>query len=665
MNLPNLRLKTTLNEAKLQALARWAGNTLARAGLCSAFVLAPVCATAAEFGVENDGTLYHIDGGQTAAWHYLCIDGDCRPGVLANGRYQRQVSVNATQRYFIEFKVQDNDSGQCIASANHIAPGEGVDNSPCGNDNGGGSNGGGGNGGGGPQPPGGDSNPYGAGLISTSGDTITTELAERFRNRHESDADHDNYIAEYALGSAYQIVLIDRPNELEVQIHSDEPLSMVNFTYDHIINPGFADPPQFRGGGFMRKGSINGPADDSAGNMVNSLYFVVTERWAERRTNNEIFTLEFTPRRQLHGNFPQYYSDILRYRAGLGGVTFERDDVRYFSAGPTTNFAHGTVGMELSQAFLGIDVDNLHEFTLGRELFRASFLGDPLPGNGGRATGADSNAAEDACLACHFNLGKGAPPGVGSSEVQGFINSGGDLRIAPALVGLGLLEAVDQSTLDSFGGKAGLGRFGWKATEPSIRDQVVKAFANDMGVTSEEVSSTFVDRIVTYIQTLGVPIRRHPDAQAAQQPNVALRVADEQTITDADVLAGEAAFTQAGCHGCHIPEMQTGNSHPIRQFRNITIRPFTDMKLWDMGPELASDSGEGNATAREWRTAPLWGSRLQERITGHSRFLHDGRARSRDEAIRLHGGDAAAARDTYLNMPASQRESLILFLRTL
>ena len=518
----------------------------------------------------------------------------------------------------------------------------------------------------------GSSNNDAAGMIEVNGDTITTRLAERFRSRHESDTIHDQYVNEYADGSSYEIVLIDRPDALEVQIHSPQtPLSMVNFAWDHILTTGFADPPQYRGAQNMHKGSLSGPADDKITNLVNSLYFRLDnangQSWAQARNSDQIVTLEFTPRRVLNGNTPQYYSDILRYRPGKGGLRFERDDDRYFSAGPTTNFAHGSTSYEFSQAYMGIDQVTMNTFTHGREIFRASFLGTTLNGLGGTVSGADPDAAADSCIDCHFQLGKGAPPNRSTEERRGFINSGQDLRVAPQLIGLGLLDAVPDSTLQQFaaqnGGRMGDGRYGWKASAPEIEDQVVKALANDMGV--KDAPTEQILALGTYIRALGVPIRRHPDAQAAQQVNVALRAPDSKTITDSDVLAGESAFNSAGCNSCHIPEMQTGNDSPYPQFHNITIRPFTDMLLHDMGPELCAASGEGSAGPCEWRTAPLWGTRLQERVTGHATFLHDGRATTRDQAIRAHGGNAQAAKDAYVNMSSAERNNLILYLRTL
>ncbi|MCH2185812.1 hypothetical protein MK280_08065, partial [Myxococcota bacterium] len=197
----------------------------------------------------------------------------------------------------------------------------------------------------------------------------------------------------------------------------------------------------------------------------------------------------------------------------------------------------------------------------------------------------------------------------------------------------------------------------------TLRDQILKAFDEDMGVQTPD--PVFVGRMEDYIQGLGVPIRRHPAARAAQSPNVALRVRDAQTLTDPEILDGEEAFAEAGCDVCHVPALPTGDTHPVPQFRNLTIRPFTDLLLWDMGPDLCAESGEGNAGPCEWRTAPLWGLGLQETVSGHSTFLHDGRAQTMDEAIRLHGGDALNARLLYEGLPEARRAHLILFLGSL
>ena len=648
------------------------------------------------FGIDAAGQLFHVDEGWSASFQYLCVNGNCLPGESAGGFYRRNIAseVAIGQTVLIEFKVED-DGQQCLTgelaitrtaegssveslcgATNHANPGTPerepaappvVDPDPTDSIE--------------PDPddsaepppgPPGGRQTSGAGLIAFDGETVVTRFAERFRDRHESDLNHDVYIGEYAEGSAYEVTLIDHPDRLEVQLASPQtPLSMVNFTHDHIVTPGFADPPQYRGGGFMGKGAPDGPANDDPNFLVDRLFFEVRftngRPWSEVRADQEIVTLEFTPRRPLNGGSAQYYSDIFRYRAGQGGLTFERDDAKYFSAGPTTNFSHGSPGFEFSQPFLGIDQPRLHRFTLGRELFRASFLGDLLPGNGGQAIGADPSRPVSACVNCHFQLGKAAPPGRATFEQEGFHGQGRDLRVAPSLIGLGLLEAVDPDFLAALaqqrGGQLPAGRFGWKASVPTLRDQILKAFDEDMGVQTPD--PVFVGRMEDYIQGLGVPIRRHPAARAAQSPNVALRVRDAQTLTDPEILDGEEAFAEAGCDVCHVPALPTGDTHPVPQFRNLTIRPFTDLLLWDMGPDLCAESGEGDAGPCEWRTAPLWGLGLQETVSGHSTFLHDGRARTVDEAIRLHGGDALNARVLYEGLSEARRAHLILFLGSL
>ncbi|MGL5008803.1 MAG: di-heme oxidoredictase family protein, partial [Paracoccaceae bacterium] len=95
------------------------------------------------------------------------------------------------------------------------------------------------------------------------------------------------------------------------------------------------------------------------------------------------------------------------------------------------------------------------------------------------------------------------------------------------------------------------------------------------------------------------------------------------------------------------------------------IWPYTDLLLHDMGEGLADNRPEGRATGREWRTPPLWGIGLTAQVSGQTEFLHDGRARSLLEAILWHGGEAQAARDAVVAMPAADREALVAFLESL
>ena len=264
-----------------------------------------------------------------------------------------------------------------------------------------------------------------------------------------------------------------------------------------------------------------------------------------------------------------------------------------------------------------------------------------------------------------------------------------DLRVAPHMTGLGLLEAIpaedilsgadpDDSDGDGVSGRASvawsrlraqpmLGRFGHKAGAATLEDMTASALFHDLGLSSpsypapegdctraacarlphgedaglrdeREVSSEAVRALAAYAGALAGPLRRDFGAP--------------------EVLRGKAAFAEAGCTACHRPKFVTARlpDRPDRSFQ--LIWPYSDLLLHDMGPELAS-APEGVAEAAEWRTAPLWG------IGGQSSFLHDGRARSLHEAILWHGGETAPSRDRFVEMPPETRANLIRFLESL
>lgn len=269
-------------------------------------------------------------------------------------------------------------------------------------------------------------------------------------------------------------------------------------------------------------------------------------------------------------------------------------------------------------------------------------------------------------------------------------------RIAPQMIGLGLIEAIaaedilaaadhDDADGDGISGRAHrvasiwlasddeLGRFGWKATAATLYDQSAIAFFNDMGLSTSlllpgqgdctkaqvacveahhggalpgdpEIVDELLELVTFYSSSLGVPARRHHQ--------------------DADVLAGKALFYQAKCTSCHTPKFATSADAP-EFLRNQLIWPHSDFLLHDMGPDLADPSPTGDALAAEWRTPPLWGLGYTQDVSGHSFFLHDGRARSIEEAILWHGGEGAAARDAFMAMRADERAQLIAFLGSL
>ena len=160
-----------------------------------------------------------------------------------------------------------------------------------------------------------------------------------------------------------------------------------------------------------------------------------------------------------------------------------------------------------------------------------------------------------------------------------------------------------------------------------------------------EVSNKTVNDVVFYLKTLKAPIQRTPN--------------------DPDVLAGQQLFTQINCSDCHKPTLQTGFS-PIEVLSNKTIHPYTDLLLHDMGPGLDDGYTEGTAKTSEWRTPPLWGLGLSKNSQGGQYFLlHDGRARSINEAIQLHGGEATVSRNSYNSLTENDKQKLIKFLESL
>ncbi|MEH7828040.1 di-heme oxidoredictase family protein [Gemmobacter denitrificans] len=271
-------------------------------------------------------------------------------------------------------------------------------------------------------------------------------------------------------------------------------------------------------------------------------------------------------------------------------------------------------------------------------------------------------------------------------------------RVAPQMIGLGLLEAIpaadilahadpDDGDGDGISGRPNivpsiefgvpmLGRFGHKAGNPTVKEQSAGAFSGDMGLSNPlhpspagectpaqtqcqtaihgqepgirdglEVDGQSLDLVTFYSRNLAVPERRKTD--------------------DPQVLRGKAVFHQAQCATCHVPKFVTHRlkDQPEQSFQ--LIWPYTDLLLHDMGEGLADHRPEGRATGQEWRTAPLWGIGLTAQVSGHSQFLHDGRARSLLEAVLWHGGEAQSARDAVVALPTADREALIAFLESL
>lgn len=270
-------------------------------------------------------------------------------------------------------------------------------------------------------------------------------------------------------------------------------------------------------------------------------------------------------------------------------------------------------------------------------------------------------------------------------------------RVTPQMIGLGLVEAIpeadiragadpDDTDKDGISGRTNevwstaqkkvmLGRFGWKAGQPTILDQSAHAAAGDIGLSNPvvpqaagdctaaqktcldapngnteaqggfELSGELLDLVTFYAENLAVPVRREAG--------------------DVTVLAGKALFHQAGCAACHRPTFTTGMAPGQPHLSGQKIWPYSDFLLHEMGEGLADGRPEGGADGREWRTAPLWGVGLTETVSGHTFFLHDGRARNVEEAILWHGGEAQPAHDAYTALTPDERAALLKFVNSL
>jgi CxxC motif-containing protein (DUF1111 family) len=370
-------------------------------------------------------------------------------------------------------------------------------------------------------------------------------------------------------------------------------------------------------------------------------------------------------------------------------------------------------GNTFEDAFFGLSNAELAAFARGDEAFEHSFS---------VKEGLGPIFNQTACESCHAGDGKANPrtnlirfgrttgnvtdalvrlggpqlqdrsiPGVPPEVIPPEANAI-SRRSGPVVFGMGLIEAIPDSAIlanadsndangDGISGRPNwvsapeymgmgpgphLGRFGRKAGVAFLLQQVVTAYQQDIGITTEylpleaghpqagfsvrdeasdpELPASVVNDVVSYLRMLAPPYRgpRTPEVQQ-----------------------GEQLFTQIGCASCHTPKMKTGPS-PIKPLNNVEVQLYSDLLLHDMGPELEDNFYEGTSTGREWRTTPLWGLRLIGKFTGGvPYYLHDGRTSDLTEVIRLHGGEAAQVRTSFFQLTESQKNAILKFLESL
>jgi len=280
------------------------------------------------------------------------------------------------------------------------------------------------------------------------------------------------------------------------------------------------------------------------------------------------------------------------------------------------------------------------------------------------------------------------------------------LRSAQPVIGMGLLESIPDSEIlsrvrttpdadgvkgqanyayDPESGAVRLGRYGWKASKVSLRHQVAGAALLDLSVTSpiypnrdclfgpakcsagkveRGLSNDVLQSLTRYVALLGVPAQRSLASGFPKgvSPTSAL------AVDPVKVKAGAKVFADIKCSTCHVTEMKTGSGNELAEVRNQTIKPYTDLLLHDMGPDLADTLVEGQATGGMWRTSALWGIGYTEKVAGDSikvGYLHDSRARTLTEAVMWHGGEAATSRQRFGALSKADRDAVLAFLNSL
>jgi CxxC motif-containing protein (DUF1111 family) len=263
-------------------------------------------------------------------------------------------------------------------------------------------------------------------------------------------------------------------------------------------------------------------------------------------------------------------------------------------------------------------------------------------------------------------------------------------RVAPFLIGLGLLQAVDHETIlasadpddrdgDGISGRPNwvwdvrrqatvLGRFGWKANQPTLEQQNAAAFIGDIGITSPlfpEQDCPVVQAACSAAPSGGLPEIDQGKLDSVTFYTHELAVPARRDVEDPEVQQGEMLFAALGCAACHRPVLITGDLASFPELSRQVIQPYTDLLLHDMGEHLADGRPDHAASGREWRTAPLWGIGLVSTVNRHSFFLHDGRARDLTEAVLWHGGEAEGVRQRFEQLSPADRAALLRFLGSL
>ncbi|MDO6759311.1 di-heme oxidoredictase family protein [Tamlana sp. 2_MG-2023] len=266
-------------------------------------------------------------------------------------------------------------------------------------------------------------------------------------------------------------------------------------------------------------------------------------------------------------------------------------------------------------------------------------------------------------------------------------------RVGQQVIGLGFIDALSEASIlanedindadgDGISGKANyvfnvkqnkntIGKFGWKANQPTLEQQVAGALHGDMGLTTsifpDENCPDGIDCSTLYNGVNDGDTVEVPDEQFSRLMlyQAAISVPKRRDFKNADVLKGKELFSDLACVSCHVNNFTTSEYPLLPQIDDVKIRPYSDFLLHDMGDALADNRSDFLANGNEWRTQPLWGLGMIELVNGHTFLLHDGRARTIEEAILWHGGEAEQSKKDFINLSKEERQQILSFLNSL
>jgi CxxC motif-containing protein (DUF1111 family) len=431
--------------------------------------------------------------------------------------------------------------------------------------------------------------------------------------------------------------------------------------------------------------------------MANNIGIVNTKHFVEGR---RLFHTSFVD--GTHSEHPQD-NPVFTAHAGQIGPRFNQ----------TRCIACHALNGRSAAAVIGAKIDTMSVLTASRAadgtVVPDANYGMNIQQNGSAANAPDLGVSVKSYITSNRTLGTGEKVELVRPvyAFKGAVPSLFSVRQAPQVIGMGLLEAIPETTIlalsdpedkngdgvrgipnwvsDPETGETRLGRFGWKASKSSLRHQAGEALVQDMGVTSPVypsrgcqkgaadcrtpdgsagISETEIQRLSQYLALIAVPAQRslrsgYPDGVAPLPGH---------DVNPQQIDLGSKLFARAQCVACHTPQLKTGNNHPLAELRNQTISPYTNLLLHDLGPEMADTLPEAKAAPNLWRTAPLWGIGSLRYVQGgvqSARYLHDGRARTITEAILWHGGEGSKSRANFEAFTKDERDALLAFLDSL